>query len=163
MIQENFDEDCCDIDGVTKLGKFQVGREETVWFKSNRSYRFNPSSGPTINFDDEYFMIAVDPTRFLFFDSRTFDYNLERQRSSCMFCMNRKKIDLDTEELVQVAHVEMPYGHIGYNSVFDKWLNDSREYNPKDSWNSIGPDCLSDIYVAYSKLGYETEAVIHSL
>lgn len=133
------------IGGIGKLGEFEdLGREDTTWFYTEDPYRFQPSSGPMAEFGSGFFMIALNPTDFVFFDGRTFDYNRERNRSSCTFCMNRKKIDVETEELVQVASVEMPYGYIDYEEVFEHW-KDADRYDSKDKWDSICPECLEKV------------------
>lgn len=149
------------IEGISRVGRFDVGQEDPIWFQSDRGHEFQPPSGPKMEFDPGFFMIAFNPTKFVFFDGQTVDYNLEKGRSACMFCWSRKNIDVEPDELLQVADIEMPYGYIDYEDVFHNWLKDDDKYDPQVKWGSVCTSCLEDIWSAYSELGYSTEALAH--
>lgn len=113
-----------------------------MWFWNSGSFSFHPSSGPNVTLGPEFFMVGLNKTNFIFFDGRTFDYNTDKQRSSCAICWARKKIDVAPEDFVQIPFVEMPYGHQPYDDVIEKFKS-SESYGPRIVWDSICPECLS--------------------
>lgn len=135
-----------------KIGELEVGGVCTDWFFRDESYTFQPSAGPVAEFGSDSFVIACDAIKMVLFDGRTFEYNLEKRRSSCTFCGDRKKIDVECEDLVQIAQLEMPYGYTEYSQVFEYWKNEGC-YDPRDGWDSICPSCLRDVREFYCEVG----------
>lgn len=149
------------IEGVGRLDEETIGNSETTWFYTDGFYNFHTNSGPSTTFDSGFFMLAMSPVRFVLFDGRTFKYNTEKRRSSCAFCHNRKNIDVEPEELSQVAMTEMPYGYIEYKEIF-KRMESEEAYDPKNKWSSICPSCLEEVQSVCSEFD-STEKIVSSI